>query len=599
MFEGHQQQDAHELLRCVLAYVQEAAKELNTFRRKYHDAMPSVCPQTQVLRQPQAEDLTQKVTSEVASKGPSMTMGSPLKPSVGSLTQSLAPVYKTDIVDVKEELPGSPSTDGSMMRSHLDQVIANCIVKSEPQETKSCTSSSVESDGGLEEEDISDQGKDKSDQGKDNSLEISKISSKLCSEPAQAHCKVLKKFCSDSQLNGQPQGPRKLYRSLSSGQLGLRAVASSKEAAEPQPERHGVLPAVTSSCERSSSCSDLTKLPQQSSHSPTKGLPANRGPGRKRKLSDPVLPASKIIRSRSKSETLDGDVAINGNLLDILEQNGKGDIKNISNTKKDRPGLFSIFQPKVCVKRLGMSRVTIPSSVVPVCNSRPAGKEAANVSQSTPPDSPSGRRKDLVKVDHDVTFTVHYNETRAARALQRNQLTTVSVSSDDQMESNEEPLLGVTKCLLLKKTPTARKSLGMRRTPVKDESSLGSTATNLDVSLMSSSSNEEPHAETVNGCAADEEGSGGSSSRRAVVPLCANDVRSYLEHQRGAQAIRTTTAVEDTIEDTFQVGEASLFTLTHYGLVQTCLLFRIRRKPSAFQGQLPTSRIFTKSSAFN
>ena len=34
-------------------------------------------------------------------------------------------------------------------------------------------------------------------------------------------------------------------------------------------------------------------------------------------------------------------------------------------------------------------------------------------------------------------------------------------------------------------------------------------------------------------------------------------------------------------------------------LYQTCLLFRIGRKPSAFQGQLPTSRIFTKSSAFN
>ena len=33
--------------------------------------------------------------------------------------------------------------------------------------------------------------------------------------------------------------------------------------------------------------------------------------------------------------------------------------------------------------------------------------------------------------------------------------------------------------------------------------------------------------------------------------------------------------------------------------IQTCLLFRIGRKPSAFQGQLPTSRIFTKSSAFN
>ena len=32
---------------------------------------------------------------------------------------------------------------------------------------------------------------------------------------------------------------------------------------------------------------------------------------------------------------------------------------------------------------------------------------------------------------------------------------------------------------------------------------------------------------------------------------------------------------------------------------QTDLLFRIGRKPSAFQGRLPTSRIFTKSSAFN
>ena len=40
-------------------------------------------------------------------------------------------------------------------------------------------------------------------------------------------------------------------------------------------------------------------------------------------------------------------------------------------------------------------------------------------------------------------------------------------------------------------------------------------------------------------------------------------------------------------------GNLKLIILKLISLIQTCLLFRIGRKPSAFQGQLPTSRIFT------
>ena len=49
----------------------------------------------------------------------------------------------------------------------------------------------------------------------------------------------------------------------------------------------------------------------------------------------------------------------------------------------------------------------------------------------------------------------------------------------------------------------------------------------------------------------------------------------------------------------YEVGRGSFFNGGVGLVLQTCLLFRIGRKPSAFEGQLPTSRIFTKSSAFN
>ena len=35
MFEGNYQQDAHELLRCLLAYIQDASKEINSYRSKH------------------------------------------------------------------------------------------------------------------------------------------------------------------------------------------------------------------------------------------------------------------------------------------------------------------------------------------------------------------------------------------------------------------------------------------------------------------------------------------------------------------------------------------------------------------------------------